>query len=201
MVVKAFFRDHRRAFWKTPLLDETSLRYRSNMEREEAIVLIGFMGAGKTSVGHELARLTKWPLYETDVLVETRFDLSIADIFAFHGEEKFRDAESAVLRGLPTRRAVVATGGGIVRRAENVEMLQRLGGVVYLQADETSLLQRLSSDNKTNRPLLQKLDLASTLSRLLHEREPIYRATADFTVNTTGMSVRDIAQKIFEHVR
>lgn len=169
------------------------------MEREEAIVLIGMMGAGKTMVGRELARRMEWPLYETDVSLEARFGISIADFFAAHGEEEFRDAETAALREMPSRRAIVATGGGIVLRPENVKMLRQLGRVAYLEADEATLLQRLSLGNDATRPLLQGADRAGRLSLILREREALYRAAADFTVNTSEMSVADVAQKILQH--
>ncbi|MEP6821272.1 MAG: shikimate kinase [Chthoniobacterales bacterium] len=170
------------------------------MEGEEAIVLIGFMGAGKTSVGRELARRTLWPLYETDALVEARLDLSISDFFASHGEGEFRNAETEALREMQPRRAIVATGGGTVLRPENVEMLRGLGRVVYLEADEATLIQRLSSETESRRPLLQGSDLAGTLSRLLKEREPLYRTTANFTVDTSALSVAEVAEKILQHV-
>ncbi len=169
------------------------------MERGDAIVLIGFMGAGKTTVGRELARLTAWPLYETDVIIEARFGCSTAEIFAAHGEAAFRAAETAALAEMPAGRAIVATGGGVVLRAENREMLTRLGVVIYLEADAVTLFARVANERET-RPLLDTADSQTSLSVLLREREPLYRAAADLIVHTSGRRVAEVAQTIFQHV-
>ena len=173
------------------------MRYASAMQR--AIVLIGFMGAGKTTVGRELALLTGWPLQETDSMIPARAGVSIAEIFAARGEEAFRAAESEALAKLPTKRAIIATGGGIVLRPANVAMLKRLGTVVYLEADEATLLDRVSQDGES-RPLLQTDNPRAALARLLAGREPLYRAAADFTVNTTRLSAAEVAQTIVRYV-
>ncbi len=169
------------------------------MERGHAIVLIGFMGAGKTSVGRELARLRPWPLHETDVMLEARFGCAIAEIFATRGEEEFRAAESEVLREMPTERAIVTTGGGIVLQPQNRETLRQLGAVFFLHADEATLFARVSGETKT-RPLLQTNDPRATFSRLLADREPLYRAIADHTVDTSQLSATEVAQTIVRHV-
>ncbi len=125
----------------------------------------------------------------------------IADFFAKHGEEKFRETESAVLREIAPRPAIVATGGGIVLRPANVEVLRRLGYVAYLKADEATLLQRVSLDSEAERPLLAAPDRAETIARFLQEREPLYRMTADFIVDTTALSIAAVAETILNHVR
>ncbi|MEO5720808.1 MAG: shikimate kinase [Chthoniobacterales bacterium] len=168
------------------------------MRREEAIVLIGFMGAGKTSVGRELARLTEWPLFDTDDMIAANFGSSVAQVFETRGEEEFREAESRVLTRMPTRRAIVATGGGIVMRAENVSLLKRLGTVVYLEARESTLFERVSSEE--TRPLLKTDDPRATLSRLLAQRAPLYQAAADFTVHTNELRAPEVAEAIIQHV-
>ena len=164
-------------------------------ERGEAIVLIGFMGAGKTTVGRELALLTEWPLYETDVTIAARFGFSIAEIFESLGEVEFRAAESEALAEMPAQRAIVTTGGGTVLKPENVTMLRRLGTVIYLETDEATLFDRVSNGTE-ERPLLESDNPRATLAGLLREREPVYRAAADFTVNTTELSPLEVAQAI-----
>ena len=173
------------------------MRYAAAMQR--AIVLIGFMGAGKTTAGRELALLTGWPLHETDLMIAARAGISIAEIFASRGEEEFRALESEACGKLPTKRAIIVTGGGVVLRPANVLMLTRLGAVVYLEADEETLLDRVAKDDES-RPLLQTDDPRSALARLLAEREPLYRAAADFTVKTTGISAAEVAQTIVRYV-
>lgn len=169
------------------------------MERGSAIVLIGFMGAGKTRVGLELSRLMELPLYETDDAVAADVGLSVNEFFAARGEADFREAESAALAGMPSEAAIVSTGGGIVLRPENVEALKRLGVIIYLEADEATLANRLV-DETAGRPLLQTDEFRRTLAKLLREREPIYRAAADFTVNTAGLNPTEAAQAILRHV-
>ncbi len=163
-------------------------------------MLIGFMGAGKTTVGRELARLTTRPFYETDDAIAAAAEMSVDEFFAVRGEEQFRSAESEALIGAPTERAIIGTGGGIVLRPENVEALKGLGFVIYLEADEATLLARLCGETE-DRPLLQTDDLRATLTRLFRAREPLYRAAADCTVNTAGLSPTEVAQAILRHVR
>ena len=166
---------------------------------QRAIVLIGFMGAGKTTVGRELALLTGWPFHETDLIIAARAGVSIAEIFAARGEEEFRALESEALTKLPTKRTIIATGGGIVLQPENLPILKRLGTVIYLEADEATLLNRVYQDDES-RPLLQTDNPRATLPRLLSERESLYRAAADFTVSTTGLSAAEVAQTIVRYV-
>ena len=119
-------------------------------KRGDAIVLIGFMGAGKSSVGRTLARITGLSRFDTDEMVAGRFGLTIPEIFASHGEETFREAETVALRELSKKsQTIVVTGGGIVLRPENVTLLQELGTIVYLSADEETLFARISRRSKT----------------------------------------------------
>ena len=168
-------------------------------ERGSAIVLIGFMGAGKTTVGLELARLTHLPLYETDDAIAAEAGMSVEDFLTSRGEGEFRDAESKALAGIPIEKSIVGTGGGIVVRPENVAILERLGFVIYLEADEATLARRLRDETK-RRPLLQTGDFHATLRSLLLEREPLYRAAADFTVNTSQLNPPETAREIVRHV-
>src|SRR3712207_6437984 len=102
------------------------------------------MGSGKSSVGRELAKRTDLPRYDTDEMVRARFGLAIPEIFARHGEEQFRAAETEVLRSAPNEPAIVVTGGGVVLRPQNVALLRRLGTIVNLSADEETLFARVS---------------------------------------------------------
>src|SRR5947209_7677997 len=129
------------------------MRY-SQVHAAKSIILIGMMGAGKSSVGRALERRTGLSRLDTDETVATRFGISIAEIFETYGEERFRDAETETLRNfVPGRTAIIVTGGGIVIRAENVDLLKRLGTIVWLSGDEGTLFERASRRN--TRPLLQ----------------------------------------------
>lgn len=153
------------------------------------------MGAGKSSVGRALERRTGLTCLDTDEMVAARFGMPISEIFEKHGEEKFRDAETQTLRNLaPDRAAIIVTGGGIILRSENVDLLKRLGAIVWLNGDETTLFERASRRN--TRPLLQKDDPRAIFSELLRKRAPIYKTAADFEINTSNLTHDQVAETI-----
>ena len=162
-------------------------------ERGDAIVLIGFMGTGKSSVGRALAQRTGLPRYDTDQMIAARFGLSVADIFARYGEVTFREAESEALTQLPAFRSVIVTGGGAVLREGHVEMIRRLGKVVQLTAEIDTLFERLS---RRPRPLLQTENPRATIEDLLRLREPLYRSAADIVIDTTGLRHEEVAVRV-----
>jgi shikimate kinase len=166
--------------------------------RGEAIVLIGFSGSGKTSVGRELALLTGLNRYDTDEMISARLGLSIPEIFAQLGEERFRDAETEVLAQMSHGAAVIVTGGGIVLREENARVLRALGTVVWLTADEETLLARVARE--LSRPLLSTTNPRETLRELLRVRRPQYEALADVTIDTASATSREVAELILENV-
>lgn len=166
------------------------------------IVLIGFMGCGKSTVGRELHTMLGYPLVDTDTVVEERAGKPISRIFADEGEEAFRDLESGVLRDLAadtTHPHIIATGGGIVTRPENREVLHRLGYVVWLRAPLHVILNRTRRNNA--RPLLQTDDPAERVRTLLALREPWYRETSHLQLDTAGLTSREIATGILECAR
>ena len=168
-------------------------------ERGNGIVLIGFMGAGKSSVGRTLARTTGLPRFDTDEMVATRFGLTVSDIFEKHGEQEFRDAETQALRELSGKgQAIFVTGGGIVLRPENVDLLRDLGTVVHLRADEEILFERIS--RRTTRPLLQTENPRATVSELLRLRLPLYERAADLEVDTTRFGHDEVANEILRKI-
>lgn len=126
--------------------------------------------------------------------------MPVSRVFTTLGEERFRAAETEALRQLdPRTRGVIVTGGGIVLRPENVQLLRALGAVVCLSADEATLLERVSRRN--SRPLLQTADPQRTLRELLAQREPLYAAAADLIIDTSGATQEAIATQIIENVR
>ena len=165
------------------------------MNAAKSIVLIGMMGAGKSSVGRSLQRQSGLARLDTDEMLATEFGMSIAQIFEKHGEEKFRDAETEVLRKLaPDRPAIIVTGGGIVLRTENVDLLKGIGTIVWLAADEAILFERAA--RRDHRPLLQKENPRSIFSKLFKERESLYAEAADIRINTSRMTHDEVAETI-----
>ena len=153
------------------------------------------MGAGKSSVGRCLQRRTGLARLDTDEMVARQFGVSIPEIFETHGEQKFRDAETETLGKLaPDRPAIIVTGGGIVLRPDNVELLKRLGTIVWLNADEATLFERASRRN--DRPLLQNENPRTAFSELLRKRLPLYRSAANLKIDTALMSHDDVAETI-----
>jgi shikimate kinase len=167
--------------------------------RGQSIVLIGFMGAGKSSTGRALARRTGLLCFDTDEIVSTRFGLSVTEIFVQLGEEEFRNAETEALRQLSAAvPAIIVTGGGVVLRPGNVKMLRELGRVVSLEADEETLFRRIS--RRATRPLLQTENPRATLVELLRVRNPLYHAAADVRLDTSRLAHDEVADAILKYI-
>jgi shikimate kinase len=165
----------------------------------KSIVLIGFMGAGKSSVGRFLERRTGLVRLDTDEIVSSKFGLSISDIFSKHGEQRFRDAETEALRELsPDPPSIIVTGGGIVMRQENVDILKRLGTIVWLDGNEKKLFQRAS--RRGERPLLQTENPQKSFSDLLRKRRPLYKNAAGFRVDTSSLSHEEVTETILRRI-
>ena len=162
------------------------------------IYLIGLMGAGKTTVGRELARALDYRFFDSDELIERVAQQTISEIFAHQGDAAFRDLETQVLQQLSAcARSVIATGGGMVLRQQNWGYLQS-GLTVWLDAPVELLVQRLADDQ--SRPLLATEDRAATLHRLLQERRSRY-AEADLTLSvTTAQTPVAIAQNLLAKI-
>jgi shikimate kinase len=148
-----------------------------------AIVLVGMMGCGKSSVGKRLAQRLGLPFLDADVEIETAAGMTIPEIFAQRGEAEFRDGERRVIRRILTTSAplVLATGGGAFMNAETRGAIAQHGLSLWLKAEPEVLMRRVRK--RANRPLLQTADPEGTLRRLLAEREPLY-ALADITVSS-----------------
>ena len=171
------------------------MRYSSVTGIGKSIVLVGMMGAGKSSVGRCLHRRTALALHDTDQIVAANFGMSIPEIFAEHGEKKFREAETEALRRVRTEeQTIIITGGGIVLRNENVEILKRLGVIVWLDGDEETLFAR--AYRKKNRPLLQTKNPRKSFSEILGARRSLYANIADIRVDTSILTDEEVALAI-----
>ena len=148
-----------------------------------SIVLVGMMGVGKSSIGRRLAARLGVPFVDADTEIEKAAGMSIADIFAGHGEADFRSGEARVIaRLLDGGPQVLATGGGAVMNADTRAAIKAKGVSIWLSAELDVLLRRINK-RKNDRPMLQTADPAATLRELLVAREPIY-AQADITVQS-----------------
>lgn len=147
---------------------------------------MGFMGAGKTTVGRKLAKTLSWEFIDTDEWIEKEQGKKISDIFAESGETAFRDMETELLKTLQERDGhfVLSIGGGMPVREENRALLQSLGTVVYLKTSKEEIIKRVSGAK--NRPLLQGGALEEKVTALMNARESIYKETAQVEVVTDG---------------
>jgi shikimate kinase len=157
--------------------------------------LVGMPGSGKSTVGRHLGRRLGLPFFDSDHLIEQRLGCSIREYFAREGEAAFRDVEEQVIADLARGpNAVVATGGGAVLREANRRMLREGGHVIYLRSTPEELYRRLRHD--THRPLLQVADPLDKLRSLYAERDPLYRETAHFQIETGRPSVPTLVNMI-----
>ncbi len=161
-----------------------------------SLALVGLSGAGKSSVGRLLAARLDWPLRDTDTLIEQAAGRSVARIFAEQGEAGFRDLEAAALRTALTPSAIVATGGGIVLRAENRALLRARAYVVWLDAPTETLITRLQAHAEM-RPLLNG-DPAANLTALRSARAALYDEIAHLRVETAGRGVDEVCEQILD---
>ncbi len=152
------------------------------------------MGTGKTSVGLRLADIMEMDFVDTDDLIEKDNGMTISEIFKTMGEEHFRNLESKVAEVVSEREnQVIATGGGIVKRKENIQNLRRKGLLFCLDARPEIILQRTM--NYDHRPLLQVNDPISRIKEMLKEREPFY-SEADYRIDTSDQTIDQIAENI-----
>ncbi|MEM3031233.1 MAG: shikimate kinase [Candidatus Micrarchaeia archaeon] len=162
------------------------------------ITLVGFMGTGKSSVGRLLARRLGMRFVDTDDVIEKETGVSISEIFAKHGEQKFRDIERDVVRRVALKdNLVISAGGGIVLRKENIDDLKRNGPVVCLSATPEEIWARVKKTS--HRPLLMVDDPLGRIRELLAAREPAY-ALADACVDTTGLTVAEVSERVIAAV-
>ena len=170
------------------------------MNTRENIVLVGFMGSGKSAVGRRVSRRLRFQFVDTDQIIVERAGMPISEIFTKYGEGHFREMETAALESIAQlEHCVISTGGGAVVREGNRAILRSLGFVLWLTASEEVIFSRVSRNDK--RPLLQTEDPRETIATMLAERRPLYERTAQFTVDTSAMSHDEAADAVIAAAR
>lgn len=164
------------------------------------IILIGFMGSGKTTTGLKLSYKIHMPVEDTDKLIESKQGKSISDIFAQDGEEAFRQMETELLREIAGRNygRIISVGGGMPVREENRALLKQCGKVFYLRAKAETIYDRIKED--TTRPLLQCADPLAKIRELLAERAEAYENCADVILDVDGLPVFKVVEEIMKQI-
>ena len=162
------------------------------------LILIGFMGSGKTSVGIRLSYRLKMTFQDTDKLIEKKQNASVSDIFAQSGEVFFRNLETECLMELleESESQILSVGGGLPIRDENRLLLKKLGKIIFLRVTPATVCERLAED--TTRPLLQGEDRQTKVAELMKIRNQIYEQTADFVIDCDGKEFAEIMDEIQE---
>lgn len=163
------------------------------------IVLIGFMGTGKSEVGKELAKTLGYKFIDTDELIERREGISVSEIFDKYGETYFRKIESEIIKAVSVmENVVISTGGGAVIRSENRMNLKRNSITICLTASPEVIYER--TKDYDNRPLLKTDDTYMRIKELLKEREPYY-SEADIKIDTTQLEAQKVVETIMKEMR
>lgn len=163
------------------------------------IILIGFMGVGKTSVGRLLSKKLEFDFIDMDLEIEKSQKLSISEIFNIYSESYFRNLEKNLLKDLLKKdNLVISTGGGVVASKENIEILKGEENVIFLDAREETIIKNVSNDSN-KRPLLEK-DLESSIHKLLKYRYENYIKCCNYIVNVDFKNIEDIVKIIESEV-
>lgn len=165
---------------------------------EKNIVLTGFMGAGKSTVGRRLANALKRNIVDTDDMIEADTGMEISEIFANHGEDYFRDIEEKVVaKASSLKNHIIVTGGGVVLREKNIQNLRRNGVIIYLHASPEAIYERVK--NQSHRPLLQVKDPLGKIRELLEFRAPFY-ANNDHVIDTSNLTVEEVVDEVLNYL-
>lgn len=161
------------------------------------IILIGFMGSGKTSIGKRISLRKKWEFIDMDDFIEKREGMTINEIFSEKGESYFRELEKELCtRFREPKSKVIATGGGVIKSEENMASLKKGGVVIYLKSSPETIAYNLRNDD--TRPLLKCDDKLGKIRQLLGEREPVYNKYADIIIDVSKLNMEETLNKLTE---
>lgn len=166
----------------------------------KTVYLIGFMGAGKTSIGKKLEALWGYPVVDTDEMIVEKEKMPIPEIFKRFGEVHFRKLEKETLQNLSSSSYIVTTGGGIVLDPQNRQLLKETGRTVFLYCEPKTLIERLEKDDPSSRPLLHEKSREEMIE-LYESRLPLYEECASFTIDTTNLSIEEVATLIAKRLK
>ena len=178
-------------------INRNSKRIQARKLFDYNIILIGFMGAGKTTISDYLSTMFAMNIVEMDQVIEEREEMSIQDIFATYGEEYFRELETNLLIEMQSRKnTVISCGGGVAMRERNVAEMKKNGRVVLLPASPETIYERVKDSN--NRPVLNGRKNVQGISELMEQRREKYEAAADIVVNTDGKTVLQVCEEMIQ---
>ena len=178
-------------------INRNSKRIQARKLFDYNIILIGFMGAGKTTIYDYLSTMFAMNIVEMDQVIEEREEMSIQDIFATYGEEYFRELETNLLIEMQSRKnTVISCGGGVAMRERNVAEMKKNGRVVLLTASPETIYERVKDSN--NRPVLNGRKNVQGISELMEQRREKYEAAADIVVNTDGKTVLQVCEEMIQ---
>jgi|TARA_B100001964_G_C14252126_1_gene610496 shikimate kinase len=166
--------------------------------RDKNIVLTGFMGAGKSTVGQKLANILNMKIADTDAIIESEVGITISEIFERHGESRFRKIEEEIVSKVSKQKNhIIISGGGVVLSSKNMRNLQENGVIIYLKASPDIIYNRIKK--QTHRPLLQVQDPKKEIQELLDSREDHYNKN-DYVIDTDSRSVDEVITTILDYL-
>ena len=166
--------------------------------RDKNIVLTGFMGAGKSTVGQKLANILNMKIADTDAIIESEVGITISEIFERHGESRFRKIEEEIVSKVSKQKNhIIISGGGVVLSSKNMRNLQENGVIIYLKASPDIIYNRIKK--QTHRPLLQVQDPKKEIQELLDSREDHYNKN-DYVIDTDSSSVDEVITTILDYL-
>lgn len=175
-------------------------KYYEYDEKSNNIILIGFMGTGKSSVSEKLSEILKMKKIDTDQCIEVKENKTIDNIFSDYGEDYFRQCEKDILIDLHIEKnAIISCGGGIVLKDENIELMKKMGRVVLLTATPKTIYERVK--HSTNRPILNKNMNEEYITNLIEKRKNQYLKAADIIINTDSRSINEICEDIINNIK
>lgn len=160
------------------------------------LFFIGFMGSGKSTIAEKMSQQYNYSYIDTDEYIESKYEMKISKVFEKYGEETFRQFEHEALHEVLSK-DIIATGGGIVERNENIQLMSKKGTIIYLHASFAEIDRRLQGDQ--SRPLWLHSDLA-TRQALYNRRHTLYEQCCDYMIRTDGLSIEETVQEIVNNL-